>query len=100
MEKALEEADPSIARECIDILPTFPGLSTTYLVSFIDDLCYEYICLPKADRLKELPNMIQGMLPISEKYNDFKSAMKLQAEKLNCSPHNLRLNQEFPEFKW
>ena len=100
MEKALEEADPSIARECIDILSAFLGLSTTYLLSFIDDLCNEYICLPKADRLKALSEIIWDMSPLSDKYSDFQSAMKLQAEKLNCSRYDLKLDQEFPEFEW
>ena len=101
--EALVKLDPKMASNIFALLPNLAELNhKNYLFQFIDYQTWEYVTdlKTKHDRLFDLEDLMNELLPSSEDYRDFRLGLVEEAKKKGCSPLEIDYAYEWPEFKW
>ena len=101
-EESLEEFDSKTGKKAVAWLNNFSGIDDGYLPEVIVKAELRYLSQPKGgiSRFKHLPSVLTLMNPLSREYNEFRTSTIQRAKKLHCRPHDLRLESEYPKFKW
>lgn len=101
-EEALTAYDPFVGNRCMQWLKSFPGVTSKYLFQFVGNCCLDYISgrtTGKA-RFKQLPDILNMLLEVSDEYRDFKEHLERTARAQEAQPQDLVDRGGWPEFKW
>jgi hypothetical protein len=101
-EQALLDYDTATGRELIVLSRMVSQLPRDYLVEFISDLTYDWIVnsKPGKARFKKLPALLKKCSPYSNEYQRFAEHAHEIAEEKGCSPFDLSIEHDWPDFKW
>lgn len=101
-EDALVKGDLKIGRDCVDWLSRFRGLPADYLLQFIEDICLDYVSIPRAgkDRFAMLPETLRSVSSYSKEYAAFQERLEQISKFQKCKPDDLVSRAEWPDFKW
>jgi hypothetical protein len=101
-EKALISYDPFVGRRCVEWLTHFQGLSSKYLLLYIQNCSLQYVTLGKAGkaRFKGLPDILRRLSPYSREYRNFEEYLQGIAKEKGCRLEELHDLEPWPEFKW
>ena len=92
--------DPKVGKECAELFLNFPDPPNDYLFQYFDDRARRFVGIPEKKRFRELPALLRSLWWMSSEYEAFAAKLKQQAEKLGCSPQELRDKREWPNFRW
>ncbi len=78
------------------------GFSERLSIQFVTDVCCRRYLFetPAKKRFKTLPTILRMLDWWSPEYKAYTEATRKTAEKLGCSPKELRDDREWPKFKW
>ena len=77
-------------------------LRTMYLSEFIGKATADYLMFSNTGK-KRFNNLYRTLLTIStisDEYKEFEEMVNKRAEELKCDRKKLRLEMDFPDFKW
>lgn len=102
IEEALLEMDKEAGEKCIEWLRRFPGVTTNFLPSYLDEISYRYLFSgPQGKaRFKKLPGHLKSLSDLSGEYREYEQHLNAAAKEHNCSPHDLSSSTDWPDIKW
>jgi len=92
--------DQVVGKTCVELFLRSPVFPNDYLFEFCDDRAARYLEIPGKRRFQELPVLLQSIWWMSEEYQEFEKRMIKEAEKHDCSPHDLHDTKDWPPFEW
>lgn len=101
IENSLDEADSNITKRVMNWVKLF-DVSKDYLTEFIYTQTRAFVFSGSTlkSRLKNLPNTLATLYPLTSEYQEFEQEIQKLAKKKDCDPSELHDMSEWPDFKW
>lgn len=101
IEMALHEAEPSVATRCMRWLNTPFPIGNDYYSEIMYEAARKFALISRTkQRLKQLPIILDNLLPFSTYYKNLAKQIEAEATRLECDPHLIEFSPVWPEFRW
>jgi hypothetical protein len=102
IETAIAEYDAKIGLEVIELYPMVGKASGRYWPQYVEDICYQFLFGGGSGkmRFRRLPALIRALHELSPEYREYADLLQQEADRLHCSPGELRDTRDWPEIDW